>query len=339
MKGISVIIACFNSEKVIGLTLRHLQAQINTEGIDWEIILVNNNSTDRTSEVAKEIWDENPLVTLKIVLEEKVGEANARQTGIKAAKYDILSIVDDDNWVSNNWIKTVNSYFKNPKIGLLGCEGVGEFEKTPPAWFEENKNAFAIGSLYEGDFTDITNHALVPGAGLCVRKKVYEKLFEINWKPFLQGRIGDKQSAGADSEMCYITRLLGYSIYYSNQLKFKHYTANHRITWDRLKRMTEGFGEADVFTLPYKILYGEHTGKKSIINNLRKHWWFNYIGKKLSLWSKDPFQFIQAQELSQKQLIRIRNNAFCKTIWREREKFESSFAYLQKLKEYNTLNK
>ena len=339
MNGISVIIACFNSEKVIGLTLRHLQAQINTEGIDWEIILVNNNSTDRTSEVAKVVWDENPLVTLKIVLEEKVGEANARQTGIKSAKYDILSIVDDDNWVSNNWIQTVNSYFKDPKIGLLGCGGVGEFEKTPPAWFEENKNAFAIGSLYEGDFTDITNHALVPGAGLCVRKKVYEKLFEINWKPFLQGRIGNRQSAGADSEMCYITRLLGYSIYYSNQLKFKHFTANHRITWDRLKRMTEGFGEADVFTLPYKILYEEHLGNKSILNNLRKHWWFNYIGKKLSLWLKDPFQFIQAREYSQKQLIRIRNNAFCKTIWTEREKFEGSFAYLQKLAEYNTLNK
>lgn len=331
MKGISVIIACFNSEKVIATTLRHLQKQQNTQNIAWEVILVDNNSTDKTSEIAKLVWAERPIVPLNLLLETQVGEANARKTGILSAKYDILSVVDDDNWVAEDWILKINTYFENPEIGLVGCAGEGEFEQKPPFWFEENKHAFAIGKLYDGDFVDITDHALVPGAGLCVRKNVYDKLFSLNWKPFLQGRVGDKQSAGADSEMCYITRLMGYKIYYSNQLKFKHFTAPHRISWDRLTRMTEGFGESDVFTLPYKILYEESKGQKSLINVLRKKWWFNFIGKKISLLLKDPFLFVQAPIYSKKQLNRIRNQAFCDTIWREREKFDGSFKYLMEI--------
>jgi glycosyltransferase involved in cell wall biosynthesis len=335
MKGISVIIACFNSEKVIATTLRHLQKQKNTLGIEWEVILVDNNSTDKTSEIAKAVWEENPIVPLKLLVEKQVGEASARKTGILAANFDVLNVVDDDNWVADDWIRKINEYFEHPEIGLVGCAGEGEFEEKPPHWFEANKHAFAIGKLYEGDFVDITEYALVPGAGLSVRKAVYDKLFQINWKPFLQGRVGNKQSAGADSEMCYITRLMGYKIFYSNQLKFKHFTSAPRITWDRLTRMTEGFGESDVFTLPYKILYEEAKGQKSLINKLRRKWWFNFLGKKISLLLQDPLLFLDAPDYSKKQLNRIRNRSFCETIWRERSRFEKSFGYLKEISENN----
>lgn len=336
MNGISVIIACFNSEKVISTTLKHLQNQKHTENIAWEVILVDNNSTDQTSAVANKTWAEKPIVPLNVLLEETIGEAHARKRGIQAAKYAILSIVDDDNWVDEDWIFKINSYFENPEIGLIGCAGVGEFESTPPDWFYRNQHAFAIGKLYEGDFVDITDSAIVPGAGLCVRRKIYDNLFKLDWKPFLEGRVGNKQSAGADSEMCYITRLFGFKIFYSNLLTFKHFTASHRITWDRLTRMFEGFGEADVFTLPYKILYEESKGNRSLLNKLRKNWWFNWIGKKVALWIKDPFQFLPAPDYSQKELNRIRNRSFCNTIWKERVKFEKSFEYLRLISERDT---
>jgi glycosyltransferase involved in cell wall biosynthesis len=330
-KSISVVIACYNSEKVIATTLKHLQNQKDWKQINWEILLVNNNSTDLTVDIALETWNQNPIVPLKIILEEKVGEANARKAGIKAAQYEIISVVDDDNWVSENWISTISTYFDNPEIGLVGCAGDGEFESTPPLWFEENKTAFAIGKLYDGDFVNITKDALVPGAGLSMRKCVYDLLFELDFQPLLQGRVGTKQSAGADSEMCYITRLLGYKIYYSNQLKFKHFTATHRISWERLKLMTQGFGESDVFTLPYQIIYKESVDGKKLITSLRKKWWFNYFGKKIALFIKDPFQFIPAKPESQQELLRIRNKAFCDTILNEKAKFEESFLYLEKI--------
>lgn len=327
MQGVSIIIACYNSEKVISTTLRHLQAQKSWESIDWEVVLVNNNSTDATAEVARSVWDENPVVPLRIILETKMGEANARKAGIKAAKYSILSVVDDDNRVEEHWISKVFNYFKNPEIGLIGCAGEGAFEAPLPDWFKENENAFAIGSLYPGPFVDITSDALVPGAGLNVRKSVYDHLYAINWEPFLQGRVGNKQSGGADSEMCYITRHLGYKIYYSNDLKFKHFTAENRITWERLKNMTWGFGAADVFFLIYKITYLESKQQTSFKNTLRKKWWFNYLGKRIS----HSLRRNLIKDPKKRELFDIRNQAFCETILLEKKRFEQGFAYVENI--------
>ncbi len=327
MNGISVIIACYNSEKVIPETLRHLQAQEGFDGISWEVVLVNNNSDDNTAEEAEKIWNENPVVPLRIIPETRMGEANARKAGIRAARYNIISVVDDDNRVAANWIKTLFNYYKDPEIGLVGCAGEGAFEAPVPAWFKENEHAFAIGKLYEGNFTDITEDALVPGAGLSVRKEVYDHLYSLNWQPFLEGRVGNRQSGGADSEMCFITRLLGYKIYYSNELHFQHFTAASRISWERLKNMTYGFGAADVFVLVYQLHYLESTGRKSLMTTLRKKWWFNYLGKKLTYFLKRG----TFKDPGQRELFEIRNRAFCETILQEKKRFTEAFAYLDKI--------
>lgn len=329
--GISVIIACYNSEKVIKTTLEHLQNQQNTSGIDWEVLLIDNNCTDNTAAIALETWNKNPIVELKILTEKKIGEANARMLGIKSAKFDILSIVDDDNWVSEKWIWQLTEYYKNQEIGLIGCAGEGVFEEKPPEWFAANQTAFAIGKLAEGDFVDFTSEALVPGAGLSLRKSIYERLFEIGWQPLLQGRVGNTQSAGADSEMCLATRLLGYKIYYSNELTFKHFTSANRISWDRLKKMTAGFGAADVFTLPYIILYREMAGENSITLKIKKNWWLNILGKRILLFLKDPFPYFRKDEYSAKQVYRIRTIAFCNTILENHKKFTQSFSDLEKI--------
>lgn len=332
-KGISVLIACYNSEKVIQATLEHLQAQIVPESICWEVVLVNNNSNDKTVEIVSKTWARNPVVPLTLLKEEKVGLAYARKTSILGAKYDILCIVDDDNRVEKDWISKTYNYFKNEEIGLVGCAGTGDFEKTPPQWFEENQLAFAIGKLYEGDFVDVTKYALVPGAGMSIRKKIYEDLYEANWIPYCVGRIGNKQTAGDDSEICLITRLLGYKIYYSNEISFNHFTTQNRITWERLENMTYGFGQADVFTLIYDLIYKEQTGTSSLISRLRKFWWFNYIGKRIALFLQLPFYKPKTGEISQKKLLYIRYIAFCETILLEKDRFRDGFKYIEKIVE------
>jgi glycosyltransferase involved in cell wall biosynthesis len=326
--GISVVIACYNSASVIKETLLCLQNQIQDEHISWEVILVDNNCTDATSQIALETWSHS-RIPLRIIEEKTAGEAVARKTGFKAAQYQILSIVDDDNRVPPHWIATLNTFFENKEIGLVGTVGEGSFETSPPDWFEDFKNAFAIGSLYSGDFTDITADAIVPGAGMSLRKEILDKLYAIDWKPFLKGRVGHIQSAGADSELCYITRHLGYKIYYSNSLIFKHFTKTDRITWERLCNMFRGFGASDVFTLPYKISYAESQGKNSFLQNLRKKWWFNYAAKILILVFKyGPF----SSDSKHKQLMKLRTAAFCEAIMAEKKQFEGAFVYLENLK-------
>ena len=72
--GVSVVICCYNSEARIIPTLQHLAKQECPTDLAWEVILVNNNSSDDTVAVAKKYWEADPNnVHLIVVNEERPG--------------------------------------------------------------------------------------------------------------------------------------------------------------------------------------------------------------------------------------------------------------------------
>ena len=71
--GVSVVICCHNSAKRLPETLAHLAAQDVPVGTPWEVIVVDNCSTDGTSEVASRTWASRMTVPLRVVREERAG--------------------------------------------------------------------------------------------------------------------------------------------------------------------------------------------------------------------------------------------------------------------------
>ena len=128
------------------------------------------------------------------------------------SKYDIISFVDDDNFIPPNWVEYQYKTFLNPEIGILGCTSIGHFDFQIPLWYEKEKLNFATGALYSCSLCDITPDGAVYGAGMTLRKEIYSNLFSKNWQPFLTGRIGKTQMGGEDSELTFAARLLGYKI-------------------------------------------------------------------------------------------------------------------------------
>lgn len=279
MNGISVIICSYNSEDLIEENLAHFAAQEKVN-FPWEIILVNNNSTDKTVEKAEVFWNKaNSEIPLIVVNESRPGIAFARQKGIEVSRYEVISFVDDDNFVPENWIKYIGGKFQDSQVGILGTTAIENFSFTPDPWFNTHKNSFAIGSLYEDQYSDVTKKGTVYGAGMSIRKEIYNKLKSLNWEPLLSGRIGDSQLSGDDTELCLAANLAGYRIYYSNEIKFKHTLSKDRVSEERLIKLASAFGKADVYLLPYQL----KLSPKSLRNSLRKNWRFNLIGKKISL--------------------------------------------------------
>ena len=323
--GISVVICCYNSNLVIEKTLEHLQNQV-FEDEKWEVIVVDNNSNDNTSKIAEDFWATNAPrnVQFRLISEPSPGLSYARVKGMKAAQYPIISFVDDDNHVPSNWISYLTKAFQKPEVGILGCTANGIFEQEPPEWYEKNKNAFATGSMYDFPFVDVTEIGAVYGAGMTLRKEIFTKLNEAKWQPLLSGRKGNSLSGSDDTELVMAAKLLGYRIFYTNEIQIGHYILSSRLTWDRLKKLTEGFGSADVFMLSYEIVYNEIKGRTSFILALRKYWWFNYIGKKLS------FAFRKnALDKQQRDIFEIRMNSFCETILEKKRAFKESIPYLR----------
>ena len=133
-KGISVVICSYNSESRIKKVLDCLMAQEDCENFDWEVIMVDNASADNTIEVARNAWN-HPSVPLHILYEKRQGQSYATRTGIKKAAYDLIVMVDDDNYISPKYISRAFYIMeKHPEVGIAGGKGVGFFDKEPPSW-------------------------------------------------------------------------------------------------------------------------------------------------------------------------------------------------------------
>jgi len=250
MDGISLILCCHNSAKRLPETLKHIAAQRFTTPLSWEVIVINNNSTDSTKQTALDIWKalESPT-QLNVFEETKPGLSFAREKGIKVAKYDILLWCDDDNWLGNTYVETAYDVMNaNQSIGALGgwCEAVFEVEK--PKWFDAQAKYFAVSKQgrQSGDITK--KKGCVYGAGMVVRKSPAKQLQALGFKQLLQGRTGKKLSSGEDTEYCYALRLLGYNVWYDERLYFQHFMAPERLNLNYVSQIREAMVRSN-FTL------------------------------------------------------------------------------------------
>jgi glycosyltransferase involved in cell wall biosynthesis len=120
MPKVSVIIPAFNEEKFLGNCLLSLKEQ-NFK--DFEIIVVDNNSTDKTTEIAKKFG-------AILVSEKNQGVAFARNKGAKIAKGEILAFTDADTILPKNWLSRIREEFKRDKE-LIAFGGSCQFYSGP----------------------------------------------------------------------------------------------------------------------------------------------------------------------------------------------------------------
>lgn len=251
-RGISIIICCYNSSKMLPKTLRFLREQNVPADLPWEIIVVDNASTDETAEVAVKLWPKDVAIPLKVVAEAKAGLINARIRGMLEAQYDFVSFVDDDNWVEPNWVRIVSEVMTAyPKVGACGGQCIAVFDVEPPFWFEHFQKSYAVGaqSTERGDITWKTGHLW--GAGLCLRKSAWDQLAGKDFSFLLNGRKGDILDSGEDYELCYALRLAGWRLWYEPNLKLRHFMHEKRLKWSYLRRIQRGVGRSTLGFDPY----------------------------------------------------------------------------------------
>jgi glycosyltransferase involved in cell wall biosynthesis len=112
---ISVIIPVFNEEKYISLTLKTLSEQSFK---DFEVIIVDNNCTDKTISIIKNFIK---IKNLKIVKEESSLISQIRQRGFDEARGEILVSTDADVKLPSNWLNNIANYFnKHPEVVAIG---------------------------------------------------------------------------------------------------------------------------------------------------------------------------------------------------------------------------
>ncbi|ALW87114.1 hypothetical protein AUC43_19760 [Hymenobacter sedentarius] len=256
MNGVSVIICCFNSKTRLPTTLRHLAAQV-PGNLKWEVVVVDNNSTDATAEVARHQWQQFGSPTLlTVVAEPRPGLSMARQTGLASARYDIVLFCDDDNWLEPDYLREAYALMRRDAgIGILGGLNRAVADVPLPTWFQQVEYAYACGPQAEQDGEVSPQRLYVSGAGMVVRRSIFRELEQIGFQSQLLDRKGEELSSGGDTELCFATALLGYKVVYSSQLRLLHYMEAKRLNWDYLIKLKKGHGKSYYKLEYYKKLY------------------------------------------------------------------------------------
>lgn len=229
--GISIVICTYNGAKLLPKTIEHLAKQQVRPEIPWEIIIVDNASTDNTAQVAQgELRKWQLPVPYSVLHQPKPGLTFARELAYAHAEFEYILLCDDDNWLNSDYVNLAFDLMEqHPNIGALGGYGDLVYEEEPP-YYATQLRLFANG--HQAPQSGKVTKNIVYGAGCIIRKSAYYKLFQMGFTPLLTDRVASSLSSGGDYEMCYALTLIGYDIWYDARLTFKHYMVKQRQTWD-----------------------------------------------------------------------------------------------------------
>lgn len=255
--GLSFVVCCHNSAQRIAKVLHCLASQEFAGITDWEILVVDNASTDGTAEAATVAWadEEWDARQLRIVVEESLGIAYARYTGIRQAAYEFICFIDDDNWVAPDYAQTAFTFMAaHDDVAACGSLNDVAADVEVPGWFETFRRSFAVGPQSEqaGDVTMV--RGVLWSAGMVLRRSTVLDMLAAGFEPMVTGAQGTRKLLRSeDYELCLALRLRGWRLWYLPELKLQHYMFAERLTWDYLKRLMAGVGASDPGLFPYYV--------------------------------------------------------------------------------------
>lgn len=290
--GVSVVICCHNSERLLPETLAALGAQKFDRPIEFEVIVVDNGSTDQTSKVAAASWPAGEARPLRIVFEERLGLSHARLRGIQEARHEIISFVDDDNRVCDSWVRRLADLMaRHPEVGACGGRNLPACDGELPRWFADASYSYAVGrqGASAGDITDSRGHLW--GAGLSVRREALTRLIRDGYVSRLHDRQGSELNSGGDTEICFALRLAGWRLWYDPDLELTHYLPAERLSWTYVRKLNEGFGRASVHLDPYEIALASRAPQ---IRSFRAAWTWRTAATLKQL-CRHPWKFVPSR--------------------------------------------
>jgi len=243
MAEVSFIICTYNREEFKKKILQSLRSQLADPSL-FEILIVDNNSSDQTAELSKNFLKENPSLEARYILEKSQGLSHARNRGIDESKGSIISFIDDDVWVFDDFAENVSKSFKNPFIQAIGGRIIPKYEsEKAPVWMSKYLLP-SVSALDMGDQPkECKGNKLPIGANMSFRKDVFETYGGFNTE---LGRSGEGLEGGEEKDMFFRIRNDEKRIVYAPTVQLRHFIPDSRVTIDYIKRLATGVGTSEM---------------------------------------------------------------------------------------------
>jgi glycosyltransferase involved in cell wall biosynthesis len=217
---ISVIVCVYNGEKTIRQSLTSLVVSADKAfGLEIEIIVVDNNSTDETNNIVNEFCQEYNFISY--IKEVKQGLSYSRNTGLNKSSGDYVAYIDDDARVGIKYFEVLTKLIQDHKDKNIACYGgviKPWYLNRKPSWFKDDLETRTWGhknKILEGDLAKFG----FSGSNMIFRKRI---LKSIGGFPTDMGMLGDKIRMGEDAYVFFKLFNVGYKFYYCKELVVSH---------------------------------------------------------------------------------------------------------------------
>jgi glucosyl-dolichyl phosphate glucuronosyltransferase len=238
----SLVICTYNRCDYLRDTLEDV-ARLLYPNKDFEVLVINNNSTDDTVGVVNQAIEMHPHLNLRLIKEENQGLSFARNRAFEEAQSDYLIFIDDDVFLPDvylqNWQAFVNQF---PSAEMAGGPIEVHIDGPTPNWFPMilkqilgNHRPYKTSKRY-------SRGAYPLGGNLLVHKKSGLRAGAFNTTI---GRIGSNLIAGEEKDLAQRIRKSGGEIVFNAWASLRHRIGSERLTKDYIARQARGVGLGD----------------------------------------------------------------------------------------------
>lgn len=238
---VTVAICTWNRAKVLDQTLTAMRNLRIPDGLDWELLVVNNNCTDDTDDVIARHEDTLPI---RCLFEPRSGLSFARNLVLDAARGDIILWTDDDVIVAEGWLEQyLIAAAQWPDAAFFGGKIEPLFPVDPPGWIK--KNLRLLSCVYSVQDLGDTNRPFTGeespiGANMAIRRK------SLNGQTFnlALGPTGSNMVLGEETELIEEIQSSGHYGVYVGQASVRHHIMPQRLSKQYLLAWFRAYGRA-----------------------------------------------------------------------------------------------
>lgn len=240
---VTVIICTWNRAQYLDAALTEMRKLKIPAGLEWELLIVNNNSTDNTDEV---LARHSSALPLRRLFEKRAGKSFAANYAISQAAGDLLLFTDDDVLVSSEWIKEYAAAAGQwPEAAFFGGTIDPYFEAEPPQWIKQHlvrngpysvlQHGETIRPMAPGELGPI-------GANMAIRMSVF-RTFSFDTQ---LGPIKEEILPGEDGELFLRLRKAGHYGVWVGTAKVRHRIAGDILTGEYIWNWYREHGRTQV---------------------------------------------------------------------------------------------
>lgn len=221
----TISIQTYNHAETLAITLESLRLLCCTENIDYEILVVDNNSDDHTSKVINK-YRELLAPRLRSVFESRQGLSHARNRALQEAKGEIVCFLDDDVKVDPDWLRAVSDAFVKYSAVVVGGRSYLIYPSSRPSWLPVEEEIM-LSRLDYGDKALVNTDKELFGLNFCVSKKV---ALDVGGFDICLGRRGKNLMCGEEKKLQDSIRQAGGIVVYEPKAVVGHIVSAQRLT-------------------------------------------------------------------------------------------------------------